>query len=247
MKQEFETVIIIEMVMEVRRKLPKTGGKKLYRMLKKDLLLHEIEIGRDKFFDLLRENKLLIERDRQYVNTTNSRHHYYIYDNLIKELNINIKDQVLVSDITYIRTKEGFQYLSLITDLYSRKILGFDCNVSLGIEGALNALKMALKGIKNTAGIIHHSDRGVQYCSFPYTDVLKNHKINISMGEAGNPYDNAVAERLNGILKYEFGLNAVFTDKGQALKAVKEAVKNYNEIRLHTSIGYKTPSEKYAA
>ena len=247
MKQEFDKEIIIEMVMEVRRKLPKTGGKKLYRMLKKDLILHKIEIGRDKFFDLLRENRLMVERDRQYVKTTNSRHHFYIYDNLIKGLNINRRNQVLVSDITYIRTNEGFCYLSLITDLYSRKILGFDLNISLGIEGALKALKNTLKRIKDTEGVIHHSDRGVQYCSYPYTDVLKTHKIKISMGEAGNPYENAVAERVNGILKYEFALNAVFINKEHAEKAVKEAIKNYNELRLHTSIGYMTPAEKYVA
>lgn len=247
MKQEFDKEIIIEMVMEVRRKLPKTGGKKLYRMLKKDLILHDIGIGRDKFFDLLRENKLMVERERQYVKTTNSRHRFYIYENLIKGLNINRKNQVLVSDITYIRINKGFCYLSLITDLYSRKILGFDLNISLGIEGALKALKKALKCIKGTEGMIHHSDRGVQYCSYPYTDMLKAHKINISMGEAGNPYDNAVAERVNGILKYEFALNAVFANKEHAEKAVEEAIQHYNEIRLHTSIGYKTPAEKYVA
>lgn len=246
-KQELEEEIIIEMVMEVRRKLPRTGGKKLYRMLQKDLILHNIVIGRDKFFDILREHKLLIERRRQYVKTTNSRHHYYIYDNLIKDLVTNRSNQVVVSDITYIRTLEGFCYLSLISDLYSRKILGYDLNKSLGIEGALKALKGALKGIKNTDGMIHHSDRGVQYCSYPYTDLLKENKIKISMGEAGNPYDNAVAERINGILKDEFGLDAIFDSIKHAEKAVREAVKYYNELRLHTSIGYKTPAEKYAA
>jgi transposase InsO family protein len=247
MKEAFDEEIIIEMIMEVRRKLPKTGGKKLYRMLKKDLILQDIELGRDKFFDLLRENGLLIEKQRQYVKTTNSRHHYYIYENLIKGLDINRKNQVLVSDITYIRTNEGFCYLSLITDLYSRKILGYDVNISLGIDGTLKALKNALRGIKNTEGMIHHSDRGVQYCSYPYTDILKSNNINISMGEAGNPYDNAVAERVNGILKDEFGLNAIFDNIKHAEKAVREAVKYYNELRLHTSIGYKTPAEKYAA
>jgi putative transposase len=153
----------------------------------------------------------------------------------------------LVSDITYIRLKGGFSYLFLVTDIYSRKIVGYNLDTSLGVTGAIAAIKMAIKGVNTIEGIIHHSDRGIQYCSDNYVKLLKKKGIKISMGEAGNPYENAIAERVNGILKNEFYLNEIFTNYQDAKRATEEAIKIYNNLRPHMSIGYMTPSKKYAA
>ncbi|RYY31775.1 MAG: IS3 family transposase [Sphingobacteriaceae bacterium] len=154
-------------------------------------------------------------------------------------------NQVWVSDITYLRTRKGFIYLSLITDVYSRKIVGWHVDVSLGVEGTLKALKKALGQCKSTEGLIHHSDRGIQYCCYLYTDLLKKHGVIISMGEAGNCYDNAIAERVNGILKGEYMLDSTFRDHSQAEKSVKQAVHLYNYKRPHWSLNLKKPADVY--
>jgi len=239
--------MIIRLVQAIRRKMPKLGGKKLYKILIGDLKRMEIKLGRDNFFKLLGRNGLLIHRKKRYAKTTNSFHRFKIYDNLIKELSPENPDEVYVTDITYIRVSDSFCYLSLITDLYSRKIVGYDVSASLNIEGSVRALKMSLKGKENIEGLIHHSDRGIQYCSKIYTEILTEHKIQISMSEKGNPYENAVAERVNGILKEEFMLSETFKTKELAYKATKEAIKTYNEFRPHMSINYMTPNQKYAA
>lgn len=240
--------ILIELVQEIRRKMPMIGCRKLYRMLKCDLESMGIKFGRDTVFEILRRKGLLIRPKKRYVKTTNSFHHFKKYSNLIKDKVIRRSNEVFVSDITYIRLRGGFCYLFLITDLYSRKIVGYDLSVSLGVEGALRALKMALRGTTgNSDGLIHHSDRGIQYCCWDYTGLLKQRGIEISMGEAGNPYDNAVAERVNGILKIEFMLDSIFESAGRAKQAVKEAINTYNTLRPHLSLGYLTPEAKYAA
>jgi len=223
------------------------GGKKLYRMLIPDFKLMNISIGRDKFFEILKRNGLLIKRKSSYTKTTNSSHRFRVYENLIKGKEVTKADEVYVSDITYIRTEENFCYLSAITDLYSRKIVGYDFSDSLSIESSIRALKMAIEPKEKISGLIHHSDRGVQYCSNIYTELLTSRAIQISMSEKGNPYENAVAERINGILKEEFLLSQTFKTKALALKAVKEAIKTYNELRPHMSIEYMTPSQRYAA
>ena len=156
-------------------------------------------------------------------------------------------NEVYVSDITYIIVEDSFCYLALITDLYSRKIVGNDMSESLNMEGSIRALKMAIKDKGNLKGLIHHSDRGIQYCSNVYTKLLTKKRIKISMSEKGNPYENAVAERVNGILKEEFMLGESFATKEAAYQAVREAIKTYNELRPHMSINYLTPNEKYAA
>jgi transposase InsO family protein len=245
-RRSLNEAIIVRMVQEIRRRMPRVGSKKLYRMLRKDIFLMRIKLGRDKFLQILRKNGLLVEKKRKYVKTTNSSHRFRVYENLISDLEVTRPDEVYVSDITYIRSEEGFSYLSLITDLYSRKIVGYAFSLSLGLEGSLKALKMSIDG-KELKGLIHHSDRGLQYCSNIYTGLLTKRGIKISMSEKGNPYENAVAERLNGILKEEFGLGETFKTREQAEKAVKEAIRTYNEYRPHMSIGYKTPDEKYAA
>lgn len=222
------------------------GGKKLYRILKPDIKKLGMKLGRDNFFNILRKQGLLIYKKKRYTKTTNSLHRFRIYDNLIKDFVPVRSDEVYVSDITYIASLEGFSYLALITDLYSRKIVGFDISDSLSLEGSMRALTMAIKG-KELSGLIHHSDRGIQYCSKPYTEILKEKGILISMSEKGNPYQNAVAERVNGILKEEFLLNQMFKTKQVTIQAVKEAIASYNDFRPHMSINYMTPNQKYAA
>jgi transposase InsO family protein len=238
---------VLQLVHSTRRKMPKIGGKKLYRIISGDMERMKIKLGRDKFFELLKKNKLLVHRKKRYVKTTNSSHRFKIYKNLIKGLQADQSNRIWVSDITYIIVKDSFCYLCLITDLYSRKIIGHDISDSLNIEGSIRALKMAMKGKCDLSNLIHHSDRGIQYCSKNYTKLLTGKKIQISMAEKGNPYENAVAERVNGILKEEFMLGESFNTNADAYRAVKEAIKTYNEVRPHMSINYMTPNQKYAA
>lgn len=195
----------------------------------------------------MRDEGLLIKRKRKYAKTTNSEHGFRTYNNKIKELEITKPNQVWVSDITYISTREGFMYLALVTDLFSRKIVGFDISDSLEAEGCKRALKKALSVVKESKGIIHHSDRGIQYCCKAYIKILKGRNMEISMAAKGDCYENAVAERVNGILKGEYDLGMRFLSKTLAIKATKEAVNLYNNLRLHSSINFKTPQQVYAA
>jgi len=245
--KKLQTEKMLQLVHFHRAKMPMLGGKKLYRLMKLDIDRLGSPIGRDKFFIFLSENDLLIHRKKSFTKTTNSNHRFKIHKNLIKG-NIPLGvDEIYVSDITYVRVKDSFSYLALITDLYSRKIVGHDFSDSLNLEGSLRALKMSLKGKCNMEKLIHHSDRGLQYCSNVYTELLTAHKIQISMSEKGNPYENAVAERVNGILKGEFLLSETFKSKALAKQAVQEAIDTYNEYRPHMSINYMTPNQKYAA
>jgi transposase InsO family protein len=238
--------IIVKWVKDNRKVQKCEGCYKLW-------LKHKVEfdialtLGRDKFFDLMRDEGLLIKRRRKYARTTNSDHGFKTYDNKIKGLEIIRPNQVWVSDITYISTQEGFMYLALITDLFSRKIVGYDISDSLEAEGCKRALKKALSIVTDTKGIIHHSDRGIQYCCKQYIKTLKMNTMEISMAAKGDCYENAVAERVNGILKEEYELGSRFRAKDIAVKTTKEAVNLYNTRRLHSSINFKTPEEKYAA
>jgi transposase InsO family protein len=241
--EELSESLIAEMVQEERRYQPRIGGKKLYHMYKDSI--HKIDpgCGRDKFFDILRANDLLVERKHSSTRTTNSYHRFYTHKNLIKDIEVTHPNQVWVSDITYIRAGSGFAYLSLITDKYSRKILGWHLSESLGIDGCITSLKKAMSSSKVLEGIIHHSDRGIQYCSNPYTDLLKKHKILISMTEENHCYENGLAERVNGILKNEYMLDACFVDFKQAKLACKQAIEMYNNRRPHWALNFKTPQE----
>lgn len=231
------------MVLEKRKLLPRVGGKKLYFMLGHDLSQLEESPGRDRFFDILRNNELLIKRKKKFVNTTDSHHRFRKHKSLIKGISIKRPNQVYVSDITYLRlSKGGFVYLFLITDAFSRKIVGWHLSESLGMEGALKALKMALKQCPNTSKLIHHSDRGIQYCSKDYTNLLLKNKVGISMTEQNHCYENSLAERVNGILKQDFLLDSEFRDKKIVGKAVRQAIGSYNEIRPHLSLDYQTPN-----
>jgi transposase InsO family protein len=221
---------IVDMVRRERHLQPRLGGKKLYFMLRPDICRLFPHFGRDKFFDLLRRHDLLVERKRQYRKTTHSYHHFHKYGNLIKDLSISRPNQVWASDITYLRTDNGFVYLSLLTDMYSRKIVGWSLSESLSIEGCLSALKNALKGNPSQQSLTHHSDRGVQYCSHCYVNTLKKNKISISMTEDNHCYENALAERVNGILKDEYLLGETFKDYAHARRSCREAVDLYNTL-----------------
>jgi len=233
------------MVQTRRDQQPREGCRKLYEALHQDFKSSNIKIGRDKLFSILRQENMLVMRKKASFKTTNSYHHFHKYANLIKDIEITHINQVWVSDITYIRTVKGFCYLALITDLYSRKIVGYDISDSLELSGCLRALDMAIRSSKPKTGLIHHSDRGVQYCSHAYVNKLKSRGILISMTEDNHCYENAVAERVNGILKDEFYLDQTFFNTDYAKKATKSAIKIYNEVRLHLSLGYKTPEMVY--
>lgn len=245
-KKRLESHIIVKWVKDNRKVQKHEGCYKLWLKHKAELD-KEMTLGRDKFFDLMRYEGLLIKRKRKYAKTTNSSHGFRTYDNKIKELVIIKPNQVWVSDITYISTREGFMYLALITDLFSRKIVGFDVSDSLEAEGCKRALKKALSRVKDPNGTIHHSDRGIQYCCKEYIKILKSNKMEISMAAKGDCYENAVAERVNGILKGEYDLGIRYLSKKLAVKATKEAVNLYNNLRLHSSINFITPSKMYAA
>ncbi len=219
--------------------------RKLKISLNEDFVKANLKIGRDTLFNVLRKHRLLTLRKKYSARTTNSYHRFYKYNNIIKDVEVTKPNQVWASDITYIRTVKGFCYLALITDMYSRKIVGYDLSDSLELKGCVRALNKALYQAKNIQGLIHHSDRGIQYCSNVYTQILKRKKIDISMTEENHCYENALAERVNGILKDEFYLDQVFTNVQHAKRAAKNAIKLYNEIRLHLSLDYKTPNMVY--
>ena len=182
------------------------------------------------------------------MNTTNSRHRFTVHKNLIEQMEVRAANQVWVSDITYLRTIEGFCYLGLITDVYSRKIIGYDISDSLELDGCIRALKVACSHQSfNNTNLIHHSDRGIQYCSKPYVSYLRAKEIKISMADKGNCYQNALAERVNGILKNEFNLDHNFKTKNLAVRAALNAIKIYNNFRPHLALGYMVPNNKYAA
>jgi transposase InsO family protein len=239
--------LILDMVRRERFLQPRLGVKKLYWMLCSDIRSIAPHFGRDKFFSLLRAHDLLVARKRQYCKTTRSCHHFHTYGNLIKDLTFCRSNQAWASDITYLRTAKGFVYLSLLTDMYSRKIVGWSVSKSLSIEGSVNALKKALRDNPVQNSLIHHSDRGVQYCSHAYVMLLKKKNISISMTEENHCYENATAERVNGILKDEYLLDRTFKDLSAAQKACREAVMLYNTRRPHWSLKLKTPDEVHRA
>lgn len=215
-------------------------------MLKPRMENMNIKLGRDKFFTLLRNEALLVKRKRSFHRTTHSNHWFRKHPNRIKGKVFSKPEQVWVSDITYVKTEEGHLYLSLITDLYSKKIMGYNLSDNLKTEGCLAALRMALNERKFTnRRLIHHSDRGIQYCSDEYTNLLTRNKIKISMTQSYDPYENAVAERVNGILKDEFSIGEGFLSFTQAQKEISYAIEIYNNIRLHTSCAYLTPAHAH--
>lgn len=233
---------IIQLVERERKTQPRVGTRKLMKELQPGFKAVNIKVGRDGLFAILRENNMLIRKKKAYCKTTNSYHRFHKYKNQVKDIQVTRPNQVWVSDITYIRTINGFCYLALITDMYSRKIVGYDISDSLELAGCLRALKRALRTARPAAGLVHHSDRGIQYCSNQYVDELLKRKINISMTEENHCYENAIAERVNGILKDEFYLDQCFINTSNACLATKNAIEIYNSKRLHLSLDYKTPN-----
>lgn len=240
-----EAEIVIQEVRFFRKKQPRVGTRKLLHHLSERLILHDIKLGRDKLFELLRGFDMLVRRRRRKTKTTDSNHPYRKYPNLVKELNLLKANELWVSDITYTDTDEGFVYLFLITDAYSHKIVGYALSESLAAAAGLVALRMALRQLpEGHHRLVHHSDRGVQYCAYDYTDVLAANHIRISMTENSDPRENAIAERVNGILKGEL-LPEQMVSKYQAKRLVEEAITTYNDIRLHSSVDYLTPSQAH--
>lgn len=244
---KLEHAIVLERVREIRKTQPGAGTPSLHKMLRPILPAHNIKMGRAALNDLLSEHGMLVRKKRRKPKTTDSAHWYRRYDNLIKDMEINRPCQVWVSDITYLMViDDRFAYLSLITDAYSRKIIGYALCETLAAAGPLSALSMALKTTDRSAGaLIHHSDRGVQYCCTEYTGMLQKHSISISMSRKGDPYENSIAERVNGILKTIFGLGVVFTSIAQARAAVDQAITTYNTVRPHSSCDDLTPEKAH--
>jgi putative transposase len=237
--------VVLQEVIAIRNDLPRVGTRKLHYLLQNSLESHQIKIGRDYLFDLLSEHKLLVRQRKRKAITTDSRHWMRKYSNLIRNMPVTRPEQVWVSDITYIRLTNQWGYLSLITDAYSRKIIGYCFRNDLMAEGCIEALQMALKNRMYHEPIIHHSDRGSQYCSHQYVNLLNQNTIGISMTENGDPYENALAERVNGIIKTEFNLHSSQLGFEQTYNQIKRSIKVYNEIRPHSSCDYLTPNQAH--
>lgn len=238
-----EDQLILTLVQGLRQRHPRMGGRKLYHELQERLAQLAISRGRDAFFDLLRDHDLLVPTKRNRHRTTHPG--LWRCPNLLTGWQPTAPNQVWVGDITYLATEEGFLYLGLLTDAYSRFIVGFDLSTSLALEGSLRALNQAIGQTdpERLPQLIHHSDHGVQYSSRPYRDRLQSVGIRSSMGAVGNCYENALAERVNGILKNEYGLDAFFVGKAHAQRAVEEAIWLYNYERPHLSLNYRKPAE----
>lgn len=222
------------------------GGRKLYALLQPDLLHHQIKIGRDGLFDLLAEHALLVRRKRRRAITTHSNHWYRKYPNLIKEFVPISANELWVSDITYWRTPFGFLYISFITDAYSHKIIGYHLANNLKAINNVKALQMALKTLHGSVNELkHHSDRGIQYCSAEYVNLLQDYKIKISMTESGDPLENPVAERINGIIKEEYLKHKHIKNQIKALEVLQQSVLLYNNERPHLSNNFLTPKQAH--
>jgi len=222
-------------------KMPRLGTRKLYYLLKNDFDSLQIKIGRDRLFDYLRSENLLIKPKKNYTKTTHSKHWLHKHPNLLQGFTPERAEQVFVSDITYVKSRERTHYLSLVTDAFSRKIMGYQVSDNLNTENMLSALKMAVRNRKTQLPLIHHSDRGLQYCAASYQDQLDANSITPSMTDGYDCYQNALAERINGILKQEF-LIEICNNKKELEKLVEQSVHIYNEMRPHLSLKMKTPN-----
>jgi len=221
------------------------GGTKLYGQLKLKLISAGIKCGRDKFISIMKEEGLLVRKKKNYIRTTNSNHKYYKYSNLIKDMEITHPEQVYVNDITYIRVGTGFMYLSLCTDAYSKRIMGYSLSEDMKVPSTVKALNMAIRNSKTPQGIIHHSDRGLQYCHPSYSGLAESNGMQMSMTTKHDPYENAIAERLNGILKNEYGIGDGYPDKNTARADIAKAIWIYNNLRPHMSCYMLTPMQAH--
>jgi putative transposase len=239
--------LVVALVLGERKIQPRLGARKLHFMLKGTLAQEGVKLGRDRFFEVLSAHDLLLEpKASEYPCTTDSRHCLPVFGNRIKGLEASQPNRVWVGDLTYVRTEVGFLYLALLTDKCSRKVVGYHCGETLEAGGCLVALKNALTDLPAGARPIHHTDQGTQYCSHEYVEWAQAHGLSISMTERDHCAENALAERMNGILKSEYGLGGRFKTKASAQLAVDQAVHLYNTRRPHTSLGYRTPQEVHA-
>lgn len=246
-RRQVDERLVVELVRRERCLQPRLGTRKLLCILRDEFSAAAVRIGRDRLYEVLRCYKMLIHRRRGFrPRTTDSRHWFGFYDNLLKDTVLTASHQAVVSDITYIRTDEGFMYVSLVMDAYSRAIVGYDCSESLAVKGAIGAMRKAIRQLGDCREVIHHSDRGLQYSCGEYVRLLKNSGMRISMTQENHCYENASAERLNGILKQEYGLGNCFLRKSEVACALREAVELYNWRRPHQSLGYRVPMEVHA-
>jgi len=221
--------------------MPKIGGRKIKYLLEKQ----GNNYGRDKIFKLMRDNELLVKKKKRYKATTDSSNAENRYKNLIKGTEVSRVDEIYLADITFIRVKQAYKYLSLVMDSYSRKILGYSLRDRISVEGCIEAIRRATEGKGRTEGIIHHSDQGSQYSSNKYKEEIESLGIKMSMSRKGNPYENAQIERVIGTLKREYQLGRKFTEENLILPLIEEAINSYNSQRPHKSLGYRTPNEVY--
>lgn len=236
--------LLLELVRAERKEQPRLGVRKLYHLIQAELQEAGVKMGRDRLFEELGKAGLLVERKpSEWPKTTHFNPNLPVFKNLIKSRQLTRRNQVWVADITYIRTREGFMYLGLITDKWSRKIVGFHLGETLETGSCMKALAMAVKGLRSHEKPIHHSDRGSQYASHAYVKTVRKAGLTMSMTEKNHSAENAMAERVNGILKQEYWLDANFENKPEARKATAHGVSLYNNRRPHTSLGLKTPEE----
>jgi transposase InsO family protein len=246
-RKEIEADLVVQLVMAERQLQPRLGTRKLHSLYREELAQAGVKIGRDRMFEVLRERGLLVEPQRaEHPCTTNSYHCLPVFGNRIKDLEVKKPNEVWVGDLTYIPTEEGFVYLALLTDKKSRKIVGYHCGDSLEAQGCLCALEMALRDLPAGIFPIHHSDQGTQYCCHAYVDKLTEHGLTISMTERNHCAENALAERMNGILKSEYGLGRCWPSKAQARLAVDQAVQLYNTRRPHSALSFRVPADVHS-
>lgn len=237
-----QAVAIKKMIEPIRKIMPRYGTEKLHLDIADRLRQSNIKMGRDRFLQFCRHHHLLVPKTRRSFITTDSNHRYHKSPNLIKDLAVTHAEQVFVSDITYIKLEDKHAYLALVTDLYSKKIMGYKLDDNMKTSLVKEALQMAINNKEhNYQNTIHHSDRGIQYCFPEYTQFATSNGMVLSTTEKYDPYENAVAERINGILKYEFGLIKTITSLDIAHKMLKQAVDVYNNQRRHRSIEMQTP------
>lgn len=239
--------LVVELVRQERGLQPRLGTRKLHCLFKEQLAQAGVKVGRDRMFEILGEREMLVERRiSEYPTTTSSYHCLPVFENLIKDREVSRPNEVWVGDLTYLRTEEEFMYLSLLTDKMSRKIVGYHCGDTLEAVGCVRALEMALREMPKGAKPIHHSDRGIQYCCHEYVNRLVDRGLSISMTENNHCAENALAERMNGILKSEYGLGRKFKTKASVRLAVDQAVSLYNTRRPHSSLGNRFPHQVHS-
>lgn len=241
-KEDQQNQQVLKLVKHVRKRQSRLGSVRLHAKIQEELTQYGIKIGRDKFHRLLREQGMLVPKKKRYMVTTNSYHKFQRWPNLLKDMHLTAPEQAWASDITYIHTKEGYMYLFLVTDVYSKQIMGYHLSDNMKVENARDALKMAIRNRRYPdRKLIHHSDRGIQYAHPSYVDLQLANEITPSMTTKYDPYENAVAERVNGILKTEFDLGGLFPERAMAKREVKTAIQIYNYERPHMSCEMMTP------